>query len=67
MAELPRMKYELNLVPVPFKPAPVEVSKTACRVCGKEPQVMAFRGTGVCSELCRKERDGDQRPFRPTA
>lgn len=114
MAELPRVKYELNLVPVPFKPTEakvivgvashdfvgdgricqgvlgyershplhnspchmtreakihqkLEVSKTACRVCGKEPQVMTFRGTGVCSELCRKERDGDIGPFRPTA
>lgn len=33
--------------------------KETCGVCGSEPQVMAFKGSGVCSELCRKQRDGD--------
>lgn len=30
---------------------------THCVVDGREIKVMSFKGTGVCSELCRKFRD----------
>jgi len=33
--------------------------KNVCTNCGGIIQVMCFRGTGVCSEICRKDRDGD--------
>ena len=29
-----------------------------CKVCNDPIQVMCFKGTGVCSELCRKAREG---------
>jgi len=28
-----------------------------CVTCGRPIRVMAFKGTGVCSEQCRKDRD----------
>jgi hypothetical protein len=31
-----------------------------CEVCGEAVQTMCFRGTGVCRELCRKKRDGEE-------
>jgi len=36
-----------------------EVKTENCSVCGKEVLVMAFKGTGVCSEDHRKIRDGE--------
>ena len=33
-----------------------------CSVCGKPTKVAIFRGTGVCSENCRKSRDNDWLP-----
>lgn len=33
--------------------------KTHCVVDDNEIKVMSFRGTGVCSELCRKRRDNE--------
>lgn len=33
--------------------------RSICTNCGSEIRVMSFRGTGVCCELCRKDRDGD--------
>lgn len=35
----------------------------ACTECGKNVEVMCFRGTGICSENCRKDRDNDHSPF----
>ena len=31
-----------------------------CRVCGKKIKVMCFKGTGICSEICRKRRDREE-------
>lgn len=33
--------------------------KQRCEVCKKKIKVMCFRNTGVCSENCRKVRDGE--------
>lgn len=33
-----------------------------CIICGQQIRTMAFMGTGVCSEMCRKERDNDHAP-----
>lgn len=33
--------------------------RTTCEVDEKEILVMAFKGTGVCGEYCRKVRDGE--------
>lgn len=30
-----------------------------CGQCGRFYTTMIFRGTGVCSEDCRKKRDGE--------
>jgi hypothetical protein len=30
-----------------------------CTQCGNDIRVQIMRGTGVCSDDCRKERDGD--------
>lgn len=35
----------------------------ACEKCGQPILVMAFKGTGVCGELCRKLRAGEIRLF----
>lgn len=37
--------------------------KKRCEVCDKKIKTMIFRGSGVCSDDCRKKRDGD---FQPT-
>lgn len=36
-----------------------------CDVCTRDIRVMAFMGTGVCCDLCRKKRDGDDKPIQP--
>lgn len=33
--------------------------KDICHMCGQVIMMMAFKGTTVCSELCRKDRDDD--------
>lgn len=38
--------------------------KDICTNDGRVIRTMAFIGTGVCCEDCRKERDGDTEPFR---
>lgn len=30
-----------------------------CTNCGAVIRTMAFKGTGVCGDICRKARDGD--------
>lgn len=30
-----------------------------CEVCSNVVRVMSYKGTGVCSETCRKKRDGE--------
>ena len=30
-----------------------------CQICAKPILVQIFKGSGVCSELCRKDRDND--------
>jgi hypothetical protein len=34
-----------------------------CTVCLATIQVMSFKGTAVCSELCRKRRDNEYTPM----
>lgn len=36
-----------------------KIRKGKCSVCHTKIETMCFRGTGVCSEKCRKKRDGD--------
>lgn len=43
--------------PVVF-PFPITMNK--CQICGEDIHTMAFMGTGVCSMLCKKKRDGDR-------
>ena len=31
-----------------------------CIICGSKIEVMIFKNTGVCCELCRKKRDGEE-------
>lgn len=31
-----------------------------CEVCSEPIKVMAFKNTGVCSEICRKVRDKEE-------
>jgi hypothetical protein len=33
--------------------------KEHCSECGREVKVMAFKGEGVCGEICRKLNDGE--------
>ena len=33
-----------------------------CILCLKPIKTIAFKGTGVCSENCRKDRDNDHEP-----
>jgi hypothetical protein len=33
--------------------------KEICIMCGARIKTMCFKNTGVCCELCRKDRDGD--------
>lgn len=37
----------------------IPVSPDVCRMDGRQIQVMSFKGTGVCSELCRKKDAGE--------
>jgi hypothetical protein len=36
--------------------------KELCTMCGAKIKTLIFKGTGVCSEDCRKDRDGDHEP-----
>lgn len=58
-----------------MKPAPLPIEmleqaartygvhvSSLCKMCGNPIKVMAFKGTGVCCELCRKKRDNDFKP-----
>ncbi len=36
--------------------------KMICSNCGKKIRTLIFQGTGVCSDDCRKDRDGDHEP-----
>lgn len=38
------------------------MNKANCTVCHDPIETMTFRGTGVCCEICRKERDGELTP-----
>lgn len=40
---------------------------THCVACGAEIRVMCFQMTGVCSEICRKVRDGEIEAPAPAA
>jgi predicted nucleic acid-binding Zn ribbon protein len=35
-----------------------------CIICGKKIKVQIYKNTEVCSENCRKDRDGDHEPAR---
>lgn len=35
-----------------------------CSICSKEIKTQIYKGTGVCSENCRKERDNDKKPWQ---
>jgi hypothetical protein len=35
-----------------------------CTICTKPVQVQIMKGTGICSEKCRKIRDGEANPDR---
>jgi hypothetical protein len=37
----------------------IEDSADPCSIDGRPIQVMSFKQTGVCSEICRKVRDGE--------
>lgn len=43
------------------------VNTEVCSECGKKIKVQIFKNSGVCSELCRKDRDNDHGPARSTA
>jgi len=36
--------------------------KDLCIMCGRKIKTLIFQGTGVCSDDCRKDRDGDHEP-----
>lgn len=36
-----------------------------CIMCGQKIRMQIFKGTGVCCEQCRKDRDNDHEPFQP--
>ena len=38
--------------------------KDLCTMCGKKITTQIYKGSGVCSENCRKDRDDDHEPFR---
>jgi hypothetical protein len=38
---------------------PLPIKKDECSICGVKIETAAFKGTGVCCDLHRKERDGD--------
>ena len=35
-----------------------------CIMCGKKIKTLIFQGTHICSDDCRKDRDGDHEPAR---
>lgn len=37
--------------------------KDICSNCGKRIKTLIFQGSGICSDDCRKDRDGDHEPF----
>lgn len=37
-----------------------------CAVCSRAVLTMTFKGSGVCCEDCRKDRDNDHEPARLT-
>jgi len=49
---------ELNIQP--------GVSGFNCCMCGKKIKTQIFKGTGVCGENCRKNRDNDHESWRAT-
>lgn len=55
-------KEELDLVELAAADKSVPVSKI-CVVCLSTIQMMAFQGTHVCGELCRKQRDNEYTPM----
>ena len=36
-----------------------------CCICLRPIKTQIMKGSGVCSELCRKDRDNDHEPFIP--
>ena len=38
--------------------------REVCTNCGNKIRTLIFQGTGVCSDDCRKDRDGDHEPAR---
>lgn len=38
--------------------------KDLCVMCGTKIKTLIFQGTGICSDDCRKDRDGDHEPAR---
>lgn len=38
-----------------------------CVMCGRKPEVQIYKGSGVCCELCRKDRDRDHGSSRALA
>lgn len=58
---------QLHLIDQTAKALQLEANNI-CVVCTAVIEVMAFKGTGVCSELHRKERDGEPvRQYRAVA
>lgn len=39
-----------------------KIKRERCKICHKPVMVQIFKGTGICSDLCRKERDNDHLP-----
>ena len=50
-----RTEFRSDFVPVP----PLAIIHEYCKICEKEILSMTYKGTGVCSVLCAKKRDGD--------
>ena len=36
-----------------------------CGECGSEVKTQIMKGTGLCGELCRKQRDKEPENYRP--
>ena len=43
-----------------------KVKRERCTICKKPVMVQIFKGTGLCSDLCRKDRDNDHEPASGT-
>lgn len=57
-----------EIQPGPYRGDPyINSHGTHCVVCGTEIKVMCFQTTGVCSEICRKVRDGEIEAPAPAA